>query len=138
MSFRVTNMLRCSPWHRNLYNSGFFSTKPSSTLNNENTGSASKKGASTVNVPSKEIVTKLPPLTESLADLPEAVYATPKAENTKTQVTRLANGLRVASEKRFGQFCTVGVVIDSGPRYEVAYPSGVSHFLEKLAFNVSV
>lgn len=29
------------------------------------------------------------------------------------------------------------VVIDSGPRYEVAYPSGVSHFLEKLAFNVS-
>lgn len=31
----------------------------------------------------------------------------------------------------------ISVVIDSGPRYEVAYPSGVSHFLEKLAFNVS-
>lgn len=29
------------------------------------------------------------------------------------------------------------VVIDSGPRYEVAFPSGVSHFLEKLAFHVS-
>jgi processing peptidase subunit alpha len=28
-------------------------------------------------------------------------------------------------------------VIDSGSRYEVAYPSGISHFLEKLAFNVS-
>jgi len=28
------------------------------------------------------------------------------------------------------------VVIDSGSRYEVAYPSGISHFLEKLAFNV--
>ena len=28
------------------------------------------------------------------------------------------------------------VVIDSGSRYEVAYPSGVSHFLEKLAFGV--
>lgn len=28
------------------------------------------------------------------------------------------------------------VIIDSGSRYEVAYPSGVSHFLEKLAFNV--
>jgi processing peptidase subunit alpha len=27
------------------------------------------------------------------------------------------------------------VVIDSGPRYEVSYPSGISHFLEKLAFN---
>lgn len=32
----------------------------------------------------------------------------------------------------------ISVVIDSGPRYEVAFPSGVSHFLEKLAFNVSV
>lgn len=30
------------------------------------------------------------------------------------------------------------VVIDSGPRYEVAYPSGVSHFLEKLAFHVRI
>lgn len=29
------------------------------------------------------------------------------------------------------------VLIDSGPRFEVAYPSGISHFLEKLAFNVS-
>lgn len=42
----------------------------------------------------------------------------------------------MASENRFGEFCTVGVVIDSGSRYEVAYPSGISHFLEKLAFNV--
>lgn len=137
MSFRVTSLLRSTSWHRNLSNSGFFSTKASSTsLNSENTGSASK-GTSTVNVPSKDVVTKLPPLTEQIANLPEAVYATPKAEDTKTQVTTLSNGLRVASEKRFGQFCTVGVVIDSGPRYEVAYPSGVSHFLEKLAFNVS-
>lgn len=44
----------------------------------------------------------------------------------------------MASENRFGQFCTVGVVIDSGPRYEVAYPSGISHFLEKLAFNSTI
>lgn len=51
-------------------------------------------------------------------------------------MTTLKNGLKVASENRFGQFCTIGVVIDSGARYEVAYPSGVSHFLEKLAFNV--
>lgn len=31
----------------------------------------------------------------------------------------------------------LSVLIDSGPRFEVAYPSGISHFLEKLAFNVS-
>jgi len=29
------------------------------------------------------------------------------------------------------------VLIDSGSRYEVFYPSGISHFLEKLAFKVS-
>ena len=50
-------------------------------------------------------------------------------------MTVLENGVRVASEPKYGQFCTVGVCIDSGSRYEVAYPSGVSHFLEKLAFN---
>ena len=30
-----------------------------------------------------------------------------------------------------------GVCIDSGARYEVAYPSGVSHFLEKMAFGAT-
>ena len=52
-----------------------------------------------------------------------------------TQVTTLSNGLRVASEQKFGQFATVGVCIDSGSRYEVAYPSGVSHFLEKISYS---
>ena len=52
-----------------------------------------------------------------------------------TQITTLSNGLRVASEPKFGQFCTVGVCIDSGSRYEVAYPSGISHFLEKISYN---
>lgn len=84
------------------------------------------------------MVTKLPPLTQPIAGLPEVEYAKPLVEGgSATKVTTLSNGLRVASEPRFGQFCTVGLVIDSGPRYEVIYPSGVSHFLEKLAFNVS-
>ena len=74
-------------------------------------------------------------LTEPLSDLPKAVYIQRPKIEAKTQVTTLDNGLRVASEPRFGQFCTVGVCIDSGARYEVAYPSGVSHFLEKLAFS---
>ena len=53
----------------------------------------------------------------------------------ETRVTVLENGMRVASEPKFGQFCTVGVAIDSGSRYEVAFPSGISHYLEKLAFH---
>ncbi|KAJ6642391.1 Mitochondrial-processing peptidase subunit alpha [Pseudolycoriella hygida] len=98
------------------------------------TGKASA-GGSTVNIPSDDVVTKLPPLSEPLPNLPPVTYAVAKPEYDQTQVTTLSNGLRVASENRFGQFCTVGVIIDSGPRYEVAYPSGVSHFLEKLAFS---
>lgn len=82
-------------------------------------------------------MTALPPLTDALPGTDNVQYATVTSGRTPTQVTTLPNGLRVASEQRFGQFCTVGVVIDSGPRYEVAYPSGVSHFLEKLAFHVS-
>ncbi|XP_066589523.1 mitochondrial-processing peptidase subunit alpha [Prorops nasuta] len=78
---------------------------------------------------------RFPPLSQPIQNLPEAVYSTIKQQDQETQITVLSNGLKVASENHFGQFCTVGVLIDSGPRYEVAYPSGVSHFLEKLAFN---
>ncbi|XP_050303675.1 mitochondrial-processing peptidase subunit alpha [Anthonomus grandis grandis] len=83
----------------------------------------------------KDKVTDMPPMTEPVRNLPHAVYANFREKNQQTKVTTLSNGLRVASENRFGEFCTVGVVIDSGSRYEVAYPSGISHFLEKLAFN---
>ncbi|XP_071442365.1 mitochondrial-processing peptidase subunit alpha [Hetaerina americana] len=77
----------------------------------------------------------MPPLSEPLPGLPNVVYSSAQQESHDTKVTTLSNGLRVASENRFGQFCTLGVIIDSGSRYEVAYPSGISHFLEKLAFN---
>lgn len=88
-----------------------------------------------VNIPSEEVVTPYPPLTDALPDMPAVQYAKVEKMHGNTQVTTLSNGLRVASEKRFGQFCTVGVVIDSGPRYEIAHPSGISHFLEKLSFH---
>jgi hypothetical protein len=65
----------------------------------------------------------------------------------------MSDFLKVASEKLFGDFCTVGgicgklsflndslnlivVIISAGPRFEGKYISGVSHFLEKLAFMV--
>ncbi|CAG5095106.1 Similar to PMPCA: Mitochondrial-processing peptidase subunit alpha (Pongo abelii) [Cotesia congregata] len=80
-------------------------------------------------------ITGFPPLSEPILNLPKPIYSTAKEEDQTTQISVLSNGLRVASENRFGKFCTVGVLIDSGPRFEVAYPSGISHFLEKLAFN---
>ncbi|XP_022919631.1 mitochondrial-processing peptidase subunit alpha [Onthophagus taurus] len=80
-------------------------------------------------------ITDLPPMNEEVKNLPKAVYASYTEDNQQTRITKLSNGLTVASENRFGEFCTVGVVVDSGSRYEVAYPSGIAHFLEKLAFN---
>ncbi|XP_027196478.2 uncharacterized protein LOC113790968 [Dermatophagoides pteronyssinus] len=56
-------------------------------------------------------------------------------DELETKITKLSNGLRVASQNKFGQFCTIGTVIDSGSRYERNHPNGISHFIEKLAFN---
>lgn len=57
---------------------------------------------------SQQIVTPYPPLSEPLSNLPPVQYAKPSLSPRETQITTLPNGLRVASESRFGQFCTVG------------------------------
>lgn len=54
-----------------------------------------------------------------------------------TQVTRLDNGLRVASEDSGASTATVGLWIDAGSRSENEKNNGVAHFLEHMAFKVS-
>lgn len=89
----------------------------------------------------KDTVSWQESLDKDLPGMPSAVYIGRSSQITgeteTTKVTTLSNGLRVATEAKFGQFCTVGVCIDSGSRYEVAHPSGISHFLEKLAFGAT-
>ncbi|TYZ68444.1 hypothetical protein PybrP1_004303 [[Pythium] brassicae (nom. inval.)] len=51
-----------------------------------------------------------------------------------TEVTTLANGLRVASEGSHGETATIGVWIGAGSRYETAQNNGAAHFLEHMAF----
>lgn len=84
----------------------------------------------------------IPPLNEPLPYLPApGMVGRADWQNRHdhvTHVTTLENGIRVASEDSFGQFSTVGVVIDAGSRYEVDYPAGLSHLLEKLAFQSTV
>ncbi|XP_010837065.1 PREDICTED: mitochondrial-processing peptidase subunit alpha [Bison bison bison] len=76
------------------------------------------------------------PLSSPLPGVPKPVFATVDGqEKFETKVTTLDNGLRVASQNKFGQFCTVGILINSGSRYEAKYLSGIAHFLEKLAFS---
>ena len=53
-----------------------------------------------------------------------------------TQVTTLPNKIRVATENTPGHFTSVGLYIDAGTRYETPLTSGVSHFLDRLAFRV--
>jgi len=52
----------------------------------------------------------------------------------ETEVTQLDNGLRVASQTRPGRYCTIGVAIKAGSRFESGFPKGVSHVAEKLGF----
>uniref|UniRef100_A0A9L0T4T4 Mitochondrial-processing peptidase subunit alpha n=1 Tax=Equus caballus TaxID=9796 RepID=A0A9L0T4T4_HORSE len=76
------------------------------------------------------------PLSSPLPGVPTPVFATVDGqEKFETKITTLDNGLRVASQNKFGQFCTVGILINSGSRYEAKYLSGIAHFLEKLAFS---
>uniref|UniRef100_A0A5S6R041 Uncharacterized protein n=1 Tax=Trichuris muris TaxID=70415 RepID=A0A5S6R041_TRIMR len=79
------------------------------------------------------------PFGHPLPDLPTVRFSKkpPEIELYKTNVSRLDSGLTVASEPMFGEFCTIGAVIDAGSRYEAVFSKGISHFLEKLAFTPS-
>lgn len=68
----------------------------------------SQRSFSTKKSLADQIVTPYPPLSQPLAGLPSVEYAKPTVGQRETRVTTLANGLRVASESRFGQFCTIG------------------------------
>ena len=73
------------------------------------------------------------PLSEPLPGFPTPVFAnvSEKAQQ-ETRVTTLDNGIRVASQPKFGQFATVGMVVDSGSRYEV-----ILHGIQLMLLNSS-
>uniref|UniRef100_A0A8C1VNA2 Mitochondrial-processing peptidase subunit alpha n=1 Tax=Cyprinus carpio TaxID=7962 RepID=A0A8C1VNA2_CYPCA len=75
-------------------------------------------------------------LSTPLPGIPTPVFASVDGhEKYETKITTLENGLKVASQNKFGQFCTVGILVNSGSRHEAKYPSGIAHFLEKLSFS---
>merc|ERR1712136_455122 len=55
----------------------------------------------------------------------------------ETRVTKLANGLRVASEDSGLSTCTVGLWIDAGSRYETSENNGTAHFLENMGAHLN-
>ncbi|XP_028410998.1 mitochondrial-processing peptidase subunit alpha-like [Dendronephthya gigantea] len=76
------------------------------------------------------------PLNKPLPNMkaPNSSVVLDSYESNETKITKLENGLTVASEESFGQFSTIGVLIDAGSRYEVDHPGGLSHVIEKMAF----
>lgn len=115
---------------------GFGSIRPARTLGRRRLHSAQDPITSLKesHQNGKQDICKIP-LSEPLPNLPSVQYprVTP-SRDVQTQVTVMENGLRVASEKKFGQYCIAGVAINSGSRLESCYPSGVSHFIERCAF----
>ncbi|KAF7968119.1 hypothetical protein HWV62_20103 [Athelia sp. TMB] len=53
------------------------------------------------------------------------------------QITTLPNKIRVATESTPGHFSSVGLYVDAGSRYETPSTSGVSHFLDRMAFKTT-
>ena len=58
------------------------------------------------------------------------------AQSPPVQITTLSNNVRVATESTPGHFSSVGLYIDAGSRYETPLTSGISHFLDRMAFKV--
>jgi len=62
-------------------------------------------------------------------------YSIESTEPT-VKITTLPNNIRVATEATLGHFSSVGLYVDGGSRYEWSEISGVSHFLDRMAFKV--
>lgn len=65
------------------------------------------------------------------------LYTTEATEPT-VKITTLPNRIRVATEATPGHFSSVGLYVDAGSRYEWSEVSGVSHFLDRMAFKVCI
>jgi len=58
-------------------------------------------------------------------------------EPTKTVVTTLPNGLKVASKNSSSPTASIGLYVDCGSLYETPLSSGATHLLERMAFKTT-
>ena len=73
---------------------------------------------------------------KALRRYPRPRHASTLPLNPPVRVTTLPNKIRVATENTPGHFSSVGLYVDTGARYETPSNSGVSHFLDRMAFKV--
>jgi len=74
------------------------------------------------------------PLNEPFPAAGEAKGTELLSYDKASEVTTLANGMRVVSSPSSVPFCSIGLYCDAGSAWENASNVGVSHFLEKMAF----
>lgn len=88
-------------------------------------------------------------ITQSIPQISSQPQLVVLPDRSSVKITKLENGLTVASQHKFGMHCTIGGILRSskyfilllamvkaGPRYENGSVNGVSHFIEKLGFHV--
>jgi processing peptidase subunit alpha len=95
--------------------------------------SVANNAASTASRQACRTLATQPPLTVEYPHAAPAVN-TEALPARKTQVTTLANGLRVASEETHQLSSSLSVIVDAGSRYETDANNGVSSFLAHMAF----
>jgi len=81
---------------------------------------------------------QLPPLDVPLPGITIPPPLPDFVEPSKTKITTLPNGIKIASETSPSPAVSVGLYIDCGSIYETPVSSGVSHLLERMAFKSTV
>uniref|UniRef100_A0A0D6R6V3 Uncharacterized protein n=1 Tax=Araucaria cunninghamii TaxID=56994 RepID=A0A0D6R6V3_ARACU len=79
----------------------------------------------------------LPPLDFPLPGVKLPAPLPDYIEPTKTNITTLPNGLKVASESSSSPTASIGLYVDSGSVYETPLTSGATHLLERMAFKTT-
>ncbi|KAK3842430.1 MAG: Metalloenzyme, LuxS/M16 peptidase-like protein [Linnemannia gamsii] len=77
---------------------------------------------------------KVPEQVAAKHNIPTGTTTTTSNSSIPSRVTKLPNGVRVATEDSQGHFASLGVYVDAGSRYEDETTRGVSHILDRLAF----
>ncbi|CAI8608071.1 unnamed protein product [Vicia faba] len=80
----------------------------------------------------------LPPLDTPLSSVVLPDPLPDYVEQSKTKITTLSNGLKIASETSSNPAASIGLYLDCGSIYETPLSSGASHLLERMAFKSTV
>ncbi|CUM68273.1 uncharacterized protein PRCAT00005995001 [Priceomyces carsonii] len=78
--------------------------------------------------------TSLGPFLTSIRNNATSSLVKTKLANANTEMTKLANGLRVVTDSTPGHFSALGAYVDAGSRFENPKKPGLSHIMDRLAW----